>query len=204
MIFLPGAQIRPVLLRIPVIRNTNGKKMPWRLSCCPPAFPHLKTIRMKTFTRARHLALIGGVILSATAFAQPTTYIGAGNSGPNATTYSFVATGSGDVTAYFVGHTAGYISVVGMSVNGDPVSIFGLPNHTSFQGEPLVLGSVDSGDVIDFVLQVTQLPISDPGQLYLVFKCAPELGWTKSHILQRVCGRSDNPGRHIRWLRGSP
>jgi hypothetical protein len=118
---------------------------------------------MKLFARASHLALLGGLgILSTTVFAAPTTYNGAGNSGPNLNTYSFVATGSGNVTAYFVDETAGYGSVVGMSVNGAAPTVFGLQNHTASYGDSLILGSVLAGDVITFILNVSQDPAGPP------------------------------------------
>jgi MYXO-CTERM domain-containing protein len=115
---------------------------------------------MKSFVLARRAAFIAGLgVLSATAIAEPANYIDSGHSGPNATTYSFIATSEGDVTAYFAGQTAGYSSVIGMSVNGGPVGPTGLLNHTSNYGDSLLLGHVLAGQVITFVLQVNQLPV---------------------------------------------
>jgi hypothetical protein len=130
----------------------------WRLGCCRSNVPQLNK-NMKSFALARRAAFIAGLsILSTTAIAAPTNYIDSGHSGPNPTSYSFVATGEGDVTAYFAGQTAGYSSVIGMSVNG-VIGPTGLLNHTSNYGDSLILGHVLAGQVITFVLQVNQLPV---------------------------------------------
>ncbi|HUS36946.1 MAG TPA: pyruvate-binding protein [Verrucomicrobiae bacterium] len=129
---------------------------------------------MKLLSCTRRLALLGGLgILSGTAFAAPTTYWGAGNAAvANPTTYSFVATGNGSVTAYFAGQTAGYGSVVGMSVNGAAPGTFGLQNHVATYGNSLILGSVLAGDVITFILNVSQDP-AGPRPLNYVWSSDP-------------------------------
>jgi hypothetical protein len=67
----------------------------------------------------------------------------------------FRAANAGSITAYFYGASSDYTSVIGMSVNGDPVGSWGLNNHSSTYGDALVLGSVNAGDVITFRLFVT-------------------------------------------------
>jgi hypothetical protein len=95
------------------------------------------------------------------AFAAPIPYPTPGVE--NTTAYTFTATGSGDVTAYFAGQTAGYASVVGMAINGTPVGTYVLQNHTAAYGDSAVLGSVASGDIITFLLQVsTDNPLNTP------------------------------------------
>lgn len=72
----------------------------------------------------------------------------------NPTIYSFTATTSGNITAYFAGSDAGFYSTIGMLVNGVSTGITGLNNHTSAVGDSLVLGSVNVGDLIVFQLFV--------------------------------------------------
>lgn len=100
------------------------------------------------------LAAVGLVCLAAPAIALPTPYGSPGTVNP--VMYSFVATGTGPVTAYFVGQTAGFGSKVGMSVNGGPVAFsdFGLQNHLSAYGDAFVLGNATAGDILRFILAV--------------------------------------------------
>jgi hypothetical protein len=71
----------------------------------------------------------------------------------NPITYSFTAASTGTVSAYFVaGAAAGFTNELGMSVNGGPVAVFGLNNHTSAYGDVLNLGSVNAGDSLVFVM----------------------------------------------------
>jgi len=74
----------------------------------------------------------------------------------NAATYTFTATATGPVTAYFVGQSAGYGSVIGLSINGatPAFSSFGLQNHLSAPGDSFVLGNVTIGDTLRFILAV--------------------------------------------------
>jgi len=104
------------------------------------------------FRKTLALAALGLIGMSASVMAVPITYNGAGLSGVNAATYSFTATGTGPITAYFVGQTAGYGSVIGMLVNGVDTGITGLQNHSSAYGDSLVLGNVTAGDSITFYM----------------------------------------------------
>jgi len=114
----------------------------------------LTRILTLNMTKNRFLGLGALAICGAiTANALPSPYPTPG--AYNATTYSFTATGNGNVTATFVGETAGYGSKVGMSVNGGAVSNFVLQNHSSSPGASAVLGSVMAGDIITFVLIVS-------------------------------------------------
>jgi hypothetical protein len=72
----------------------------------------------------------------------------------NPAIYSFTATSSGNITAYFAGSDAGFYSTLGMLVNGVSTGITGLNNHTSAVGNSINLGSVNAGDKIVFELFV--------------------------------------------------
>ncbi len=70
----------------------------------------------------------------------------------NPVTYTFTATNTGNITAYFAGSTASFENVLGMSVNGGAVGPFGLDNHSTPYGTSFVLGSVTAGDSLVFVM----------------------------------------------------
>jgi len=72
---------------------------------------------------------------------------------PSTANYTFTATSSGDVVAYFAGNpsNAGYTSEIGMLVNGVSTGVTGLDNLTSTIGQSLDLGSVAAGDTITFL-----------------------------------------------------
>ena len=93
------------------------------------------------------LALGHGSIAKADYIPYPTPGI------ENPITYTFTAVSTGTVTAYFVaGAGAGFTNELGMSVNGGPVTSFGLNNHTSAYGDSFVLGPVNAGDTLTFVM----------------------------------------------------
>jgi hypothetical protein len=73
----------------------------------------------------------------------------------NSAVYTFTATATGDIIAYFAGSTASFENLLGMQVNGGPVGSFGLNNHTSAIGDSFNLGSVTAGDVLTFVMRNT-------------------------------------------------
>jgi hypothetical protein len=79
------------------------------------------------------------------------SYASAGT--PNATTYTFTAQATGDITAYFAGSTAGYTNVLGLLVNGTQLGAFALNNHGSAVGDSYTFGSVNAGDTLVFVLK---------------------------------------------------
>lgn len=85
-----------------------------------------------------------------TAAAGPIPYPDSGTQNP--VQYTFTAAATGDVTAYFFGSNAGYTNELTMLVNGVATGIQGLNNHSSAIGASLVLGSVNAGDVIVFVM----------------------------------------------------
>lgn len=133
---------------------------------------------MKTASLGIGLAGIVSILSTSSIYAAPITYIGAGNSGPNPTAYTFTATGSGEVGAYFVGETAGFGSIIGMSVNGGAAGPFGLQNHSSSYGDFLDLGPVSAGDVITFVMEASAtnpLGPTNPGEITYTWYSDPGL-----------------------------
>jgi hypothetical protein len=86
-----------------------------------------------------------------------------GNPGvANPVTYTFTATGTGPIMAYFVGESAGYGSDIGLSINGAAPSSYGLQNHTGAGGTTSTpygtafnMGNATAGDVLRFVLRVS-------------------------------------------------
>lgn len=67
----------------------------------------------------------------------------------NATTYSFVASATGEVDAYFAGSTAAYTELLGLSINGVSSGEWGLNNKTSNVGQEFSW-KVQAGDVLTF------------------------------------------------------
>lgn len=95
--------------------------------------------------------LVVGSALPFTASAAPIPYP---NIGFESSLVSFIAAATGNVTAYFFGSDAAYDSQIGMSVNGTPTGVVGLPNHSSSYGQSVVLGNVNAGDLLEFQLHV--------------------------------------------------
>ena len=103
----------------------------------------------------RLLALAAITILSLfgnLAHAGPIPYANVGSY--NDTSYTFTATSTGYVMAYFVGwQNAGYTNEMGMLINGTLSSAgYGLNNHASAYGQSFNLGNVKAGDILTFVL----------------------------------------------------
>ncbi len=72
----------------------------------------------------------------------------------NPALYTFTASMTGDITAYFAGSTAGYNETLGLLVNGVSTGITGLQNHTTPLGTALDFGSVTAGDSLIFFINV--------------------------------------------------
>jgi hypothetical protein len=109
------------------------------------------------------LVLLSGAAQLAVADAIP--YLNPGT--PNPISYTFTATTTGDVVAYFVaGAGASFSNMVGMLDNGVLTSAgFGLDNHTSVVGQSFNLGAVTAGDTLTFVLDnltLGKMAFSDP------------------------------------------
>ena len=103
---------------------------------------------MKISFAATTLAGLLGVASVASAGPIPYANVGV----ENASTYTFIAAATGNITAYFYGSTAGYTNDLSMLVNGVDTGIRGLNNHTSPYGLALDLGPVTAGDVLVFRL----------------------------------------------------
>jgi hypothetical protein len=94
-------------------------------------------------------ALMGAV---ASAHAGPYDYATPGIE--NSTSYTFTASATGDVIAYFYGSDAGYNSTLSLIVNGVAAAVTGLDNHASGYGAMLNFGSFNAGDELVFRLNV--------------------------------------------------
>ncbi len=108
---------------------------------------------MKKLTKLLALAALGLASFSVPVLAVPTPYGSPGTI--NGATYTFTATGNGSVIAYFVDQSAGYGSVVGLSINGAAPTTWGLQNHASVYGSSFNMGTVATGDILRFVLDVS-------------------------------------------------
>jgi hypothetical protein len=74
---------------------------------------------------------------------------------PNPVFYSFTATSSGEVDAYFAGSGASYDEQVGLYINGVLSSAgFGLDDHSSAIGQLFDMGTVTAGDTLVFADEV--------------------------------------------------
>lgn len=75
----------------------------------------------------------------------------------NAVSYTFEAVATGHVYAYFLGESAAYTEVLGMSTAGSttPIGKVGLSNQTSVRGQKIDLGKVTQGEIVTFFIDVT-------------------------------------------------
>jgi len=101
-------------------------------------------------------------VLSANVASAAIVYPNAGSE--NLQTYSFTASSTGDLVAYFAGSGAALENQIGLLVNGVSTGLVGLNNHTSSIGQSFNLGHVEAGDVLTFVDFVTgyETWFSDP------------------------------------------
>lgn len=85
----------------------------------------------------------------------------------NSQAYTFTATTTADLVVYFAGAASYYDNQLGVLVNGAPQGGYGLDDHTSSVGDSYDYGQVTAGDVVTFVLHITEpnTPYSQrPGQ----------------------------------------
>ena len=73
----------------------------------------------------------------------------------NSESYTFTASETGVITAYFAGSDAGHTDTIGLLINGVATGIVDLNNHTSALGDSIVLGNVTAGDLLTFFLTDT-------------------------------------------------
>lgn len=112
-------------------------------------------LQIKSSTLWKSCAM--GAALSTFAFAAaaaPTPYADTGVE--NTVEYTFTATETGDIVAYFAGKAgADYSDFLSMSVNGVATGVYGLRNQTSSYGQAFNLGTANAGDAITFTLYVS-------------------------------------------------
>jgi cytochrome c oxidase assembly factor CtaG len=103
----------------------------------------MRTTRMiQTVVAQRLIAILLGLAGPVIVHAGPIPYPNTGVENP--VLYSFTATATGPVTAYFYGSTAAYVNELTMLVNGVGTGIQGLNTQTSVHGDAFVLGSVNA------------------------------------------------------------
>lgn len=95
---------------------------------------------------------IAALALAGSAFADAIPYPGTGTENP--ALYTFTATSTGDLSAYFYASTASYDETLGMLVNGVDTGVNGLENHQTAYGTQLDFGNVHAGDVLTFYINV--------------------------------------------------
>jgi hypothetical protein len=71
---------------------------------------------------------------------------------PNPVTYTFTATSSADLIAYFAGSGASFDNQLGVLVNGVQQGGYGLDDHSSSIGQAYDFGHVNAGDSLIFIL----------------------------------------------------
>jgi hypothetical protein len=72
----------------------------------------------------------------------------------NPDVYTFTATSTGEIEAFFVGSNASLDENIGLYVNGVSTGLTGLNNHTSSQGDMVNLGLAHAGDTLTFVMYI--------------------------------------------------
>jgi hypothetical protein len=98
---------------------------------------------------------MGLAVMFGAAFSLTASYIPYPNPGTIAPSQTFVASNSGDVTAYFYGSGAGYDETLGLFVNGQQVGTWGLDDHTSKYGQSIDFGYVAAGSTLVFAIDVS-------------------------------------------------
>lgn len=109
-------------------------------------------MKLKTTLAAALLAMSA----AGSAFADAIPYPTAGT--PNPVTSTFTAASTGDISAYYLGSTAGYTEYLGLLINGVDSGVTGLQNHgvspDTAIGQQLDFGHVNAGDVLTFYTYV--------------------------------------------------
>lgn len=103
-------------------------------------------------------AALGLALFGTTASATPILYPDQGEENP--IVYTFTASSTGDIVAYFYGAHARYTNTLGLLINGISTGIEGLNNQTSSYGQSLNFGHANAGDTLIF-----QLNILNPGNV---------------------------------------
>ncbi len=112
-------------------------------------------MKLKTTLAAALLAATA----AGSAFADAIPYATPGVANP--VTYTFTAAATGDISAYYLGSTAGYTEYLGLLINGVDSGHTGLQNHgvapATAIGDPLDFGHVNAGDVLTFYTYVLDI-----------------------------------------------
>jgi hypothetical protein len=115
-------------------------------------------MKLKTTLAAALLAATA----AGSAFADSIPYGAAGTANP--VTYTFTAATTGDISAYYLGSSAGYTEYLGLLVNGVDSGVTGLQNHgvspDTVIGQQLDFGSVTAGDTLTFYIYVYDTQMS--------------------------------------------
>jgi len=107
----------------------------------------------QSFTSATFGAAVATLLIAASPASAAIAYSDVGLE--NADTYSFTASSTGNLLAYFAGSNAAFENQIGLLVNGASTGLIGLNNHTSAVGQSFDFGHVEAGDVLTFVDYVT-------------------------------------------------
>lgn len=110
-----------------------------------------------TLSAAVALTYMGSAQAVPTAYATPGV--------ENTATYSFTASSTGEIIAYFTGSTAAYTNELTLLINGVATGIRGLNNQTSSYGDSISFGIVQAGATLVFEL-VTLTPSVGVGPWY--------------------------------------
>jgi hypothetical protein len=93
-----------------------------------------------------------GLAIAANASAGVIPYPNSGTINPDV--YTFTATATGPIEAFFVGSSASLEENIGLYINGVSTGVTGLNNHTSGQGDEVDLGTAHAGDTLTFVMYI--------------------------------------------------
>lgn len=95
---------------------------------------------------------IASITAMSVAHAAPASYSTPGVVNP--VVYTFKASTTGDIIAYFTGSTAKYENTLSLLVNGVDTGVSGLNDHTSNYGDSINFGTATIGDTLTFRLNV--------------------------------------------------
>ncbi len=73
----------------------------------------------------------------------------------NPVDYAFTAAATGNIVAYFAGHSAGYTNFLRLEVNGVDTGLEGLNNQITAPGTSFDFGPVNAGDQLVFKIRVS-------------------------------------------------
>lgn len=139
----------------------------------------MRSIRMLFLTRLRLLGTLGAGALGlmpSMVVASPLSAIPYADVGQqNADTYTFTATATGAVNAYFAMPTSAlYAEAVELVDNGVATNNFVLINHSSSPGQEVLLGNVRQGDRLSFNLLVYTSGTYGSGPSYMLSSTASQ------------------------------